>query len=62
MKPRPESPRGSARSSAINALRDIPLDPVAFALKVAFQFCNETARFGPLRSARVHGMHWIQDD
>jgi len=61
-KPRPELPWGSATGRRIKALQGISHPPLAFPLKVAFQFCNETARFGPVGRAHVHGVRSIQDD
>jgi len=62
VKPSPESRRGRATHRRIKRLRDVSNAPLAFALKVSFQFCNETAWFGPLPRLPANAMCSVQDD
>jgi len=62
VKPPPESRWRQLPRRRIKALRDISKARLAFALKVSFQFCNESALFGPVRRPRERQPRSVQED
>jgi len=62
MKPRPESHDATPPPRRFKALRDTSHAAIALALKVSFQFCNESVRSGPLWRRCMGPARSVQDD